>query len=219
MVFAGSSRDWYYKEYSDKLVCFIYTDQMDTVKDHLDHVDQSRVLRLICVVSGHHDIASVTLPWLLNYLHTISSMAYSDDTLENAIGVMDCVQSIVEHLSVLCDDDCVTNIDYFKPFLLDLLKFFIDPTLDRDNITDPHVLTNSTVLGKCAMLLRVGVQGVNRCVNVLEYASSIIIYCSKMRSAVAKATKRTLYSLIESPDTSSFNPFDVSLVLCFHGDQ
>ena len=40
-----------------------------------------------------------------------------------------------------------------------------------------------------------------------------------MRSAVAKATKRTFWSLIESPDTSSFNPFDVSLLLCFHGDQ
>lgn len=140
---------------------------MDT-DDHHHLTDQSRVLRLICVVSGRHDIASVTLPWLLNYLHAISNKAYSDDTLENAIAVMDCTQSIVEHLSVLCDDDC--DVDYFKPFLLDLLKLFIDPTLDRDDIIDPHVLTNSTALGKCAALLRVGVQGVNRCVNVLEYA-------------------------------------------------
>ena len=199
-------------------ISFIYTDQnlMDTDDHHLDHVDQSRVLRLICVVSGRHDIASVTLPWLLNYLHTISSKAYNDDALENAIAVMDCTQSIVEHLSVLCDDDC--DIDYFKPFLLDLFKLFIDPTLDRDDIIDPHVLTNSTVLGKCAALLRVGVQGVNRCVNVLEYAPSIMC-CSKMRSAVAKATKHTFWSLIESPETLSFNPFDVSLLLCLHGDQ
>ena len=197
----------------------IYTDQqlMDTDDHHhLDHVDQSRVLRLLCVVSSRHDIASVTLPWLLSYLHTISNRAYNDDILENAIAVMDCTQSIVEHLSVLCDDNC--DVDYFKPFLLDLLKLFIDPTLDRYNIIDPHVLTNSTVLGKCAALMRVGVQGVNRCVNVLEYAASIMYY-SKMRTAVAKATKRTFSILIESPDTSSFNPFDVSLLLCLHGDQ
>ena len=148
---------------------------MDTDSDHhLDHVDQSRVLRLICVVSGRHDIASVTLPWLLNYLHTISSTAYNDDTLENGIGVMDCIQSILEHLSVMCDDDHDDDIHYFKPFLLDLLKLFIDPTLDSDNITDPHILTNTTVLSRCAASLRVGVQGVNRCVNIIEYALSII---------------------------------------------
>lgn len=39
-----------------------------------------------------------------------------------------------------------------------------------------------------------------------------------MRIAVVKATKHTFWSLIVSPDTSSFNPFDVSLLSCFHGD-
>lgn len=139
---------------------------MDIDGDH--QVDQSRVLRLLSVVSGHHNIANVTLPWLLNYLQTISATSYSDDMLENVTGVMDCIQSIVEHLSVLCDDG--GDVEHFTPFLLDILKLFIEPTLNGDSIIDPHVLTDSTVLIKCAVLLRVGVQGVSRCINVLEYA-------------------------------------------------
>ena len=147
----------------------------DDHSDRFDHIDQSRVLRLLCVISGHHDIASVTLPWLLNYLHTITNTAYSEEIVEQVGSVMDCVQSIVEHLSVLCDDANSDNIDYFKPFLLGLLKLFIDPTLDGSHIADPHVLTNSGVLSKCAASLRVGVQGVSRCVNVLEYSPVICV--------------------------------------------
>ena len=190
-----------------------YTDQMDG--DH--HGDHSRVLHLLSVVSGHHNIANVTLPWLLNYLHKLSSTAYSEETLENAIGVVECMQSIVEHLSVLCDDGD-DDIKYFKPFLLDMLKLYIEPTLNGDNIVDPHVLTNTGVLNKFSMLLRVGIQGVNRYINILEYAVSNLC-CSKMRMAVVKATKQTFWSLMESSDGLSFNPFDVSLLLCCHGDH
>ena len=39
----------------------------------------------------------------------------------------------------------------------------------------------------------------------------MILYCSKMRVAVVKATKQTFWSLMESSDSSLFNPFDVSL--------
>lgn len=115
----------------------------------------------------------MTLPWLLNYLQTTSTNAYSDEMLETATIVMDCIQSIVEHLSVLCDDS-ITDHDYFKPFLLDILMLFINPTLNRDNISDPHVLTDSKVLNKCVTLLRVAIQGVNRCINILEY---LLIEC------------------------------------------
>lgn len=207
--------------YSNNLRCInvlVYTDQMDD-GCHGDgrHGDHSRVLRLLSVVSGHHNIANVTLPWLLNYLHTISTSTYSEGTLEDAIGVVECMRSIVEHLSVLCDDGD-DDIKYFKPFLLDMLKLYIEPTLNGDSIVDPHVLTNTGVLNKFSMLLRVGIQGVNRCVNILEYTPSNFC-CSKMRMAVVKATKQTFWSLLQSSDTSSFNPLDVSLLSCCHGDH
>lgn len=139
---------------------------MDT--DDGCHSDQSRLLYVLYVVSSRHNIANVTLSWLLNYLQKISSTPYSDQILKNVISVMECVQSIVEHLSVLCDNDC-DDIEYFKPFLLDMLTMFIDPTLTSDNVTDPHMFTNSLVLSKFATLLRVGIQGVNRCINILEF--------------------------------------------------
>ena len=142
--------------------------------DDDDHIDQSRVLRLLSVVSGHHNIANVTLSWLLDYLHRISTSAYSEETLEDTVRLVDCMQAIVEHLSVLCDDGD-DDIKYFKPFLLDMLKLFIEPTLTADNIVDPHVLTNTAVLNKFSMLLRVGIQGVNRCVNVLEYTCDFVL--------------------------------------------
>ena len=186
-------------------------DRDDHHSDFVDRFDQSRILRLLCVVSGGHNIASVTLPWLLNYLRTITSTAYSDEILEHVGSVMDCVQSIMEHLSVLCDDTNNDDINYLKPFLLGLLKLFITPTLDGGHIPDPHVLINSGILSKCAASLRVGVQGVNRCVNVLEFSPIIIMCCSKIESIVAEATISTFWSLIaEVPGTYSFNPFDVS---------
>lgn len=183
---------------------------------HIDHSschgDHNRILRLLCAVSGHHTIANVTLPWLLNHLKTISTLPYNDKILEDVNGLLDCIQSIVEHLSVLCNDE--NDVEYFKPFLLDMLTMFIDPTLDGDHITDPHVLTNSTVLSKCAMSLRVAIQGVNRCMNILEYTTMCLFYCSKMRLATVKAIKHTFWSLIISPDTSTFNPLNVSSPLC-----
>lgn len=160
---------------------FTHADQMDTDDMHDDdddrHSDQSKVLHLLCHVSGHHNIANVTLPWLLNHLKTISTTSpYSDNVLEDITGLMGCIQSIVEQLSVSCDDD---DIEYFKPFILDMLKLFIDPTLNGDSITDPHVFTDSKVLSKCAALLRVSMQGVNRCINVLEYAFTTFLIVVK----------------------------------------
>ena len=95
------------------------------------HSDQSRLLYILYIVSSRHSIANVTLPWLLNCLQKIATTPHSDETLENVISVMECLQSIVEHLSVLCDDDC-DDLEYFKPFLLDMFTLFIDPTINID---------------------------------------------------------------------------------------
>ena len=137
--------------------------EVDHPDPHDNHLDQNRLLHILCVVSGHHRIASITLPWLLNQLKSLSTNAYNEEALAMTVRVMECARLIAEHLSVLCDDDN-EDIDYFKVFLLDLLTLFIDPTLDGEHITDPHVLTDGTVLGHVTTLLRVCVQGASRCV-------------------------------------------------------
>ena len=140
--------------------------------NRLDHVDQSRLLHVLCVVSGNHKIASITLPWLLDQLKSLSTSTYNKDTLATTVRVVECARLIAEHLSVLCDDDN-EEVDYFKVFLSDLLTLFIDPTLDGDHIIDPHVLTDGIVLGHVATLLRVCIQGASRYGNMCTTVWSV----------------------------------------------
>ena len=152
-------------------------DDDDHLDNHLDRVDQSRLLHVLCVVSGNHKIASFTLPWLLDHLKSLSTSAYNEETLAVTVRVVECARMIAEHLSVLCDDS--DNVDYFKVFLSDLLTLFIDPTLDGEHIIDPHVLTDGTVLGHVATLLRVCIQGTSRYDNVciVYYNACVVFVC------------------------------------------
>jgi len=140
---------------------------------HFDHVDQSRLLHVLCAVSDNHKIANITLPWLLDQLKSLSTSTYNKDILAMTVRVVECSRLIAEHLSVLCDDDN-EDVDYFKAFLSDLLTLFINLTLDGEHIIDPHVLTDGTVLGHVATLLRVCIQGTSRCGNVCIVMCSVV---------------------------------------------